>query len=289
MHYEEAKAYYLKAMALSEAANDKSRVANRWQDLGIVATWQGKDQDAERDFMESLQAYQALGQQDRVAIDRGGLAAILFREGKLDQASLILDQSLASMNAVGRRMQVYEVRWAMIRLEMVRNPARAEDLARQNIDLSRTVARVGTSGDPDAIADLVEAEARQGKLKEAKLAIQQAFARGESSITGGFLQKVILQRGYVYLFSREYFRANADFQRSLKLSIEHEQVYPQMESRLALAELHVCEHGKSAMPELDRVKHDAEQFGYGIVPLAITAFLHSESDSQPGEMADARH
>jgi tetratricopeptide (TPR) repeat protein len=37
MHYEEAKAYYLKAMALSEAANDKSRIANRLQDLGIVA------------------------------------------------------------------------------------------------------------------------------------------------------------------------------------------------------------------------------------------------------------
>ena len=288
MHFEEAKAYYLKAMALSEAVSDKSRVANRLQDLGGVATCQGKDQDAKRDFMQSLQDYEALGQQDRVAIDREGLAGILFREGKLDQAALILDQSLASMNAIGRRMQIYEVRSDIIRLEMVRNPVKAEVLARQNIDLSRTVARVGTSGDPAAYTDLAEAVARQGKLKEANQVIQQVFARGEAPLPRYFLQKMILQRGYVYLFSHEYSRANTDFQRSLKMSHENNQVYPGMESRLALAELHVREDGKSAMPELDRVKHDAEQLGYGIVPLEIAAFLHSESDSQPGEMADAR-
>ncbi|MGD0735215.1 MAG: winged helix-turn-helix domain-containing protein [Terracidiphilus sp.] len=289
MHFEEAKAYYLKAIAMSESANDKSRIANRWQDIGIVAEFEGKNQEAERNFTQSIQDYEALGQQDRVAIVRERLAVTLVREGKLNQAALILNQSLASMNAIGRRMQVYEARCDMIRLEMVRNPARAEDLARQNIDLSRTVARVGTTGDPTAFADLAEAEARQGKLKEAKQAIQQAFARGEGSLAKGFLQEMILQRGYVHLFSHEYSGANADFQRSLKMSVEHEQGFAEMESRLALAELHVCEHGKSAMPELDRVKHDAEQFGYGIVPLAITAFLHSESDSQPGEMADARH
>lgn len=289
MHYEEAKAYYLKAIALSEAANDKSRIANRLQDLGIVAAWQGNDQDAERDFMLSLQAYEALGQQDRVAIDRELIAGTLFRKGELDRAALMFDQSLASMNAIGRRMQVFEVRWDMIRLEMVRNTAEAEVLARQNIDLSKTVARVGTSGDPAAFADLAEAEARQGKIKEAKQSIQQAFARGEASITRSFLQKMILQRGYVNLFSHEYSKANTDFQRSLKMSIEHEQVYPQMESRLALAELHVREHGKSAQSELDRVKHDAEQLGYGIFRIEIQVFLHSETAAKPGEMADARH
>jgi hypothetical protein len=93
----------------------------------------------------------------------------------------------------------------------------------------------------------------------------------------------------VYLFNHDYSKANIDFQRSLKMSTEHEEVYSKLESRLALAELHVCEHGKPAEPELDRVKHDAEQLGYGIIPIEIAAFLHSESDSQPGEMAYARH
>jgi len=289
MHYDEAEAYYLKAMALSKAAHDRSRIANRLQDLGIVAAWRGNIQDAERSFMQSIQAYEALGQTDRVAIVRDCLAGTLFREGKIDQAALMLDQSLATMNAIGRRMQVYEVRWDMIRLEMVRNPAKAEVLARQNIDLSRTVARVGTSGDPDAYADLAEAEARQGRLKEANQAIQQAFARGDASLTRGFLQKMILQRGYVSLFSRQYSKANTDFRRSLKLSIEHEQVYPQVESRLALAELDVCEEGKSAMPELDRVKNGAEQLGYGIIPIEVDTFLHASGTSKPMEIADSKH
>ena len=289
MRYEDAKAFYLKAMALSEAAEDKSRIANRYLDLGIVAEFQGKNQDAERNFTQSIQDYQALGQQDRVAIVRERLAVTLFREGKLDQAALILDQSLASMNAIGRRMQIYEVRWDMIRIENVRNPEKAEALARQNIELSKTVARVGTSGDPTAFADLAEAEARQGKVKEAQQAIQQAFARGEASLARGFLQKMILQRGYVSLFSHEYSRANADFQRSLKLSIEHEQVYPQVESRLALAELHSLRSGKLAQTELSSVKQDAERSGYGIIPIMIEAFLHSPAASTPEEVADAKH
>jgi len=289
MHYEEATAYYIKAMALSEAANDKSRVANRLQDLGGIAVCQGKDQDAKRDFAQSLQDYEALGQQDRVAIDREGLAGILFREGKLDQAALILDESLASMNAIGRRMQVYEMRSDMIRLEMVRNPAKAEILARQNIDLSKTVARVGTSGDPNAFADLADAEARQGKLKEANQAIQQTFARGEDFIGKNFLADALLKSGYVSMLSHDYSKANTDFQRSLKLDREHDQVYPEMESRLALAELHSLEHQKSAGPELDRIKHDADQLGYGIFPIEIEAFLHSETETKSVEIADAKH
>jgi hypothetical protein len=67
------------------------------------------------------------------------------------------------------------------------------------------------------------------------------------------------------------------------------QVYPEMESRLALAELHVCEHEKSAGLELDRMKHDAEQLGYGIFPIEIAAFLQSESATKSVEMADAKH
>jgi len=287
--FEEGKTYYLKAMALSEAANDKSRIANRLQDLGIVAELQGKNQDAERNLTQSVQAYEALGQQDRVAIVRERLAVTLFREGKIDQAALLLNQSLASMNAIGRRMQVYEARQDMIRLEMVRNPAKAEVLARQNIELSKTVARVGTTGDPTAFADLAEAEARQGKLKEAHQDVKQAFAPGEPQLTKMFLQKMLLQRGYVNLFGHDYSKANTDFQRSSKESIERNQVYAEIESRLALAELHVLEHEKSAGPELDRVKHDAEQLGYGIIPINIEAFLHSENAAKSVEIADAKH
>jgi hypothetical protein len=193
------------------------------------------------------------------------------------------------MNAIGRRMQVYEVRSDMIRLEMVRNPAKAEVLARQNIDLSKTVARVGTSGDPAAFADLAEAEARQGKLKEAKQSIQQAFARGEASINQNFLQKMILQRGYVNLFSHEYSKANTDFQRSLKMSHRARSSLSADGIAAGPGRTACARAWEIRQPELDRVKHDAEQLGYGIFPIEIEAFLHSETAAKPGEMADARH
>jgi DNA-binding winged helix-turn-helix (wHTH) protein/tetratricopeptide (TPR) repeat protein len=273
--YKEAREFYTRAMALSQAANDKSRIANRLLDLGNVAVAEGRIQDAERYFRQSIQAYEALGQQDRVAIVRDCLGGALLQEGRIDQAAPMLEDSLAAMRAIGRRMQAFEVRWDLIRLEMVRNPARAEALARDNIDLSKAVARVGTAGDPTAFAALAEAEARQGKLDEATKAIQQAFAPGQAPVSRGFVPEMLLSRGYVRMSSHDYTGANADFERARHLSLAQGQVHLEMESRLSLAELHVRLKGKDALPELERLRHDADQVGYGIFSIKIDAFLRS--------------
>jgi len=274
---EEAKGFYLKAMALSQAAHDQSRIANRLLDLGNVAGCQGQVQAAEQYLGQSAEAYQALGQQDRVAIARDCLAGTLLLEGKIDQAAPLLEDSLASLRLIGRRMQVFEVRWDLIRLEMVRNPARAEALARENIELSKIVGRVGPSGDPSAYAVLAEAEARQGKLKEAQQDILQAFAPGEPARAKSFLPEMLLARGYVSMSRKNWSSASTDFENALTLTRSRGRIYLEMESRLALAELHVRQHGSSSLPELDSVKHDALKLGYGIVPIKIEAFLHSIS------------
>jgi hypothetical protein len=49
----------------------------------------------------------------------------------------------------------------------------------------------------------------------------------------------------------------------------------EMESRLALSEMHVLQQRKTALPELSTLKHEAEQLGYGIFPIKIEAFLQS--------------
>jgi DNA-binding winged helix-turn-helix (wHTH) protein/tetratricopeptide (TPR) repeat protein len=283
--YEEARAFYFKSMTLSQAASDQSRIANRLQDLGIVAEFEGKNQDAERYFRQSNQVYEALGQEDRSAIVRCRLGRTLFREGHIDQGTSMQKDALARLSSIGRRMQVFQARSDLIRSEMVRNAVSAEALARENIELSRTLPQAASVGARYAFADLAEAEAKQGKLKEAREAIAQAFAPGVNSVPKDLLPALLLSRGYVSMSERDYSKANADFQRSRILTHAQGQVYLEMESRLALSETHVLQRRKTALPELSALKHEAEQLGYGIFPIKIKVFLQS----LPPRNGEAQH
>ena len=49
----------------------------------------------------------------------------------------------------------------------------------------------------------------------------------------------------------------------------------ELEAHLGLAELNFHQRSPSAKPELERVKHDADQRGYGIFAIKIDAFLHT--------------
>lgn len=273
--YEEARAFYLKSMTLSQAAGDQSRIANRLQDLGIVAGVEGKNQESERYFRQSNQAYEALGQEDRAAIARCGLARTLVREGNIDQGTSMQKEGLARMISVGRRMQVFQARSDLIRSEMVHNAVSAEALARENIELSKALPQAASVGIRYAFADLAEAEAKQGKLKEAREAIAQAFAPGINFVPKDLLPSLLLSRGYVSMSWRDYSKATVDFQRSRTLTHAQGQIYLEMESRLGLSETHVLQQRKIALPELSALKHEAEQLGYGIFSIKIEAFLQS--------------
>jgi tetratricopeptide (TPR) repeat protein len=97
--YEEARASYLKAMVLSQAANDKSRVAGRLLDLGIVDSSEGHNPEAIQLFRQSSQAFEELGQKDRASIARIRLGVSLFRSGKVEEAERMLQDSLATMRS----------------------------------------------------------------------------------------------------------------------------------------------------------------------------------------------
>ena len=283
--YEEAREFYLKSMALSQAASDQSRIANRLQDLGIVAEFEGKNQDAERYFRQSNQVYEALGQEDRAAIVRSRLGRTLVREGHIDQGTSMQKDALARMSLIGRRMQVFQARSDLIRSEMVSNAVSAEALARENIELSKTLPQAASVGARYAFADLAESEAKQGKLKEAREAIAQAFAPGVNSVPKDLLPALLLSRGYVSMSGRDYSKADADFQHSRILTHAQGQIYLEMEARLALSEMHVLQQRKTGLPELSALKHEAEQLGYGIFPVRIEAFLQS----LPPRNGEAQH
>lgn len=187
----------------------------------------------------------------------------------------MLEDSLSRMRAIGRANQVMEARGDLIALEMVRNPARAVALAQENVAWSKSQGPAGYAGDPCTLAELAEAEVAQGKLIEAQQAIHAVFAQGERALNAEFLPQLLLSRGYVSMTANDFSRANADFQRSTNLARASGQVYQEMEGRLALAEVHVRQHQGTATQELNRLKHDADQLGYGIIPIKIAAFLQS--------------
>ncbi|MGA7156576.1 MAG: tetratricopeptide repeat protein [Acidobacteriaceae bacterium] len=273
-HYEQGHALYLKAMSLSEAANDKSRVAGRLLDLGIVAAWEGDNQKAIQYFQQSNEAFEDLGQQDRAAIARVRLGEVLFRSGKVDEAESMLKGSLATLRSFGRSNEIREALGNLTTVELAINPAEAEVLSKENISLNKELG--WNDSMPQCYALLAEALIAEDKVKEANEAIHQAFLPAKS-ISMEFLPFMLLYRGDVRVGNHDYAAAAADFERSLQLERQRHLPYFELESRLRLAELHIRQRGASSMPELDRVKHDADKIGYSIFDIKIKAFLQSVS------------
>jgi DNA-binding winged helix-turn-helix (wHTH) protein/tetratricopeptide (TPR) repeat protein len=287
--YEEAKEFYLKSMALSQAANDRSRIANRLLDLGIVAEFEGNSQEAERYFRQSAAACEELGELDRAAIAKERLGKALFREGKIDEAASMLSDSLASMRSIGRIFQLIGARSDLIYLELERNPQRAEELARENIADSKRNQPGTYLGDPYSLALLAEAEAKQGKLQDARQSIALAFKQAEDSAHGDFAAPLLLARGYVRMSDHDLAAASADFQRSQSMTHHQGRVYEELEARLGLAEIHIVLRRDAAQEELRRVRQDAERLGYGIFSMRLESFLHAAGDAQQIEISDAQH
>jgi len=282
--FEEAHAFYLKALALSQAANDKSRVAGRLLDLGIVAESEGHNPEAIQFFRQSSQAYEELGQRDRAAIARIRLGTSLFRSGMVQDAERMLQDSLATMRSFGRLNQVRELLGDLTKVELVGNPAQAEVFARENLNLTKQLLAANgcCAGSYSLIA---EAELAQGKLQQAKASIDEAFAPQEKSLSIEGLPDMLLTRGEIRTSDHDYAGADADFKRALQMTRRRGARYFELESRLGLAELHVRVRGQAAKSELDRVRHDANQMGYGIFAIEIEASLHSLSQVQTIEAA----
>jgi hypothetical protein len=89
------------------------------------------------------------------------------------------------------------------------------------------------------------------------------------------MPEMLLARGDVRMSDHDYVGADVDFERSLRMAHARSNRYLELGARLGLAEVHIAQKGASARPELDLVKRDADQLGYGIFAIKIDAFLHS--------------
>lgn len=276
--FEEAHAIYLKAITLSQAANDKSRVAGRMLDLGIVAEAEGHNPEAIQYLRQSSHAFDELGERDRAAIVRARLGISLSRSGKVEEAESMLQDSLATMRSFGRGNEVREVLGNLTRVELLRNPAEAELLARENLKLQESLVE-GARRSP-VYSLIAEAELAQGRLQQAKEVIHTAFLPGEKSLPVEWLPDMLLARGDIRMSDHDYAGATADFEHTKSICHARGARYMELESRLGIAEVNFRQEGQTAMAELERLKHDANQMGYGIFAIKIEAFLHSPAPAR---------
>jgi DNA-binding winged helix-turn-helix (wHTH) protein/tetratricopeptide (TPR) repeat protein len=271
LQYEEAHTLYAQAMALSQAANDRSRIAGRLLDLGIVDQVEGRNPEAINFFEQSSKEYDNLGQRDSAAIARIRLGISLFRSGKIEDADHILLDSLATMRSFGRLNQEREVLGDLARLELVRNPAKAESLAREQLKLYEQLV-VGNVCCSANYALIAQALVEQGKLPEASEEIRKAFSPEREQVTEP-LPDMLLARGNIRMNSKDYADARTDFEEVAQMAHRRGVQYVELEARLGLAELDLLQRGKSAQTKLNQVKHDANQLGYGIFDIKIDAFI----------------
>ena len=273
--YDEARSLYQRSMTLSLAANDRSRVAGRMLDLGIVDEAEGRNQEAIQTFRRSRQGFDDLGQRDRSAIAGIRLGISLFRSGDVDQAEQLLLSSLETMRSFGRPMQVREVLGDLADIELVKNPAKAETFAQEGL-------KMDLESDPAwsywRYAQIAEIQAAQGKLKEAKESIQKAFPRGEQAVFVERLPIMLLARGEVRMKDGNYQGAEADLDCSLQTSIRRKATFLEMQSRFEIAKLHALEGRPSASFELHELQQKASRFGYRIFTTESNS-LHSEINS----------
>lgn len=277
--YQEAKIYYSKAMSLSQLASDKSRVANRLLDLGIVTEALGEPEGAKRFFQQSEVAYERLGQKDRAAIAKGGIAFVLLREGQISEAEPLYMSSIADLQSIGRKLQVIQAREQLVMLELDRDPAKAESLAKQNLEDSKSDSAMNPLAITLCYAYLARAESQLGKVHEAEESISRAFAQVHNEIPSAFLPEVLTARAYVRMSARQYRTAETDLRRSQSLAHAQKHLYWELEARLGLAELHSVQRRKLARSELVVLKQSAKDAGYGLICLKIDQFVSSHPGS----------
>jgi tetratricopeptide (TPR) repeat protein len=271
-HCDKARAEYTKGMELSKAANDKSTVANRLLDLGIVAAQVGDNMSAERDYTESIAAYLALGQQDRAALVKGRLSGIFFLRDEINRAIQLDEEALQTLEAIGH-VHNGELE-GLSRYEDERNPARAESIVRELLGTADWV-------DPRARAGhymvLAEAELAEGKLNDAKVSIKEAFRLEPVLFPEARSAEMLWTRAEVSARDGKLPEARLDLKRALALSMAYEAKPNEMQVRLALAEIDMRSQPMSARTELERLESDSQKLGYLMVARKVKADLMSMS------------
>jgi eukaryotic-like serine/threonine-protein kinase len=116
--YNDAKELYEKSLELSRAVNDRSRIAGRLMDLGIIATVQGELPTAAQNLTQALKIYDEIGEKDRVALQLNNLAIVLRWQGRLPEASQRAQQSISILSSLGEPVPLAEAQVILASIQL---------------------------------------------------------------------------------------------------------------------------------------------------------------------------
>ena len=278
--YAEANEDYAKGLKYSSAANDKSSIANRFLDLGIVASEVADNAAAEDDYKKAVVAYRALGQIDRVALAQNRLANLVFREGQIDYAISLSADSLRLMQSVGYVDN--GIMEDLSRFEDERDAARAEMLARQSIEASTD--KTDTREIAGRYIVLAEAQLAMGKLQDAKSSVRRAFELHPVLTHHIEASEMLSVRAEVERQSGDLSAARSDLQRALSICRTYGSKRYEMPVRLNLAGVRLQIHEPLARDEMLHVEQDSQKLGYLLVSRKAQGYLQAGASGplEPG-------
>ena len=271
--FAEAKTFYEESLALSRSVNDRSRVAGRLMDIGIVDTMQGDLAGANDSLEQSLSIYRELGEKNRVALVQNRLALVMLWEGKISQADSIMESSLATAREIGEANVVAEMHENQASIEMEEDPAKAASSA------MAAMACHQSNGDRHGVAMdsaiLAQAHLQLGNIAESYASLAQAFQILGPNPPGELGIQMFVVRARLHARNRQLKAARTDLVRATMRARNLGAGSMEMEARLAMAELELKSRDKNAHHDVDALLRDASKRGFGLITAQAAKALHT--------------
>jgi DNA-binding winged helix-turn-helix (wHTH) protein/tetratricopeptide (TPR) repeat protein len=264
--HKEAEALYSQSLQLSREVNDRSRIAGRLMDLGIIATVRGDLPTARLDLEQSLEIYREIGERNREALQLNELAIVLKWEGKLDQAEQYTTDAIAILTSVGETNVRGQVRETLALAEMEHGKlAEAERTMRLALEDHRQARDAGSVG--IATAYMAEILAAEGRFAESRTALNQydGIVRLNPPL-GEHLSALRFTRARLYASAGQFGAALREARSACSETLQMDQGTVHMKARLVLAEteLQSGDHEAGHL-HLEQLLSDAEARDFGLI------------------------
>ena len=248
----------------------------------------GDRRGAKQMYMESLDICHHIGDRSKAAGNLAGLGSVMRTAGEVELAAKYENEAISEFEQIGDHSSAAEVETELSALFVDQGkPLEAESLARKATDEFRKEK----SPRDEALASAVLARALldQGKIADAGLVTERALVLSQKyqhrdaelavSVTAARVRAAAGNPNDRENANSELRQIVADAQRIGFMNYA-------LEARLALGEIEVSSGNfPNARRELEALRRDANQIGYGLVAQQAASALKRVSSQQPGNVS----
>ena len=265
-HHAEAKQLYERSLELSREVNDRSRVAGRLMDLGILATVEGDLSTAAQHLQESLRIYREIGERNREALQLSNLAIVYKWQGRLNDAENLAQQAIAILQSVGETNVSGQVRQNLALIQM--EAGKLSD-AENSVRLAMAEHRQGNDLGSLSIArsNLAEILVSQGKWAEAREALEESSKIAHWGVpVGENIASGALTRARLYAASGNFQEAKREARRASFQAMNMDEGSMYMKSLLVSGEIEMqCGNRIAGRQRLEQLAREASGKGFGLI------------------------